>query len=182
MNSTATLSAPTAHPAAHAGAFSPIDFRTTLGHFASGITIITGIEDGQPVGMTCQSFFSQSIEPPLISFSVMETSTTYPRLRRAGRFCVNVLADTQQHISSQFGRSGGDKWAGIEWDTTAAGNPVLRGSLMWVDCSLENEFRAGDHTIVIGRVHEMSPMQAAAAEPLLFYRGAYRQLHRELSA
>lgn len=166
----------TLHPLAARGEFSPLDFRATLGHFASGITIVSGMHDGEPVGMTCQSFFSQSIDPPLVSFSVMETSTTYPKLRTAGRFCVNVLSESQQHVSAQFGRSSGDKWAGIQWKSTMGGNPVIDDTVMWVDCELEDELVAGDHIIVVARVVEMSPMEHAAREPLVFFRGAYRRL------
>ena len=130
------------HALAPATDTAPIDarlFRDTLGHYASGITVISGLEADEPVGFTCQSFYSVSIDPPLVSFSVMLTSTTYPRIKQSGRFAVNVLAHDQLHVSNQFARKGTDKWAGIEWSPAASGNPVIQDTLMWVDCELWNE-------------------------------------------
>ena len=99
-------------------------FRDTLGHYASGITIVSGTEDGAPIGFTCQSFYSVSVDPPLVSFSVMKTSTTYPRIAADGKFAVNVLAHDQRAVSNQFARKGTDKWAGIDWSPAASGNPI----------------------------------------------------------
>ena len=155
--------------------------RDTLGHFASGVTIISGIDDAGPIGFTCQSFYSVSMDPPLISFSVMTTSTTYPRIRETGRFAVSVLSHHQHGVSSQFARKGADKWAGIPWEQTAAGNPVIEDSLAWLDCEIWAEHEAGDHQIVIGRVLETSPARGHRHEPLLFFKGAYRHL-RDLAS
>jgi 3-hydroxy-9,10-secoandrosta-1,3,5(10)-triene-9,17-dione monooxygenase reductase component len=155
-------------------------FRTALGHFASGVTIISGVDCDGPIGFTCQSFYSVSMEPPLISFSVMTNSTTYPRIRQTGRFAVNVLSHHQHDVSSQFARKGTDKWAGIPWSRTAVGNPVIDDTLMWLDCDIWAEHEAGDHYIVVGRVREMSPPEWHRHEPLLFFKGAYRHL-REVS-
>ena len=157
-------------------AIDPRVFRDTLGHYASGITIIGGIEDGAPVGFTCQSFYSVSTEPPLVSFSVMTTSTTYPRIRSTGRFSVNVLSHHQHTVSNQFARSGTDKWAGIDWSPAASGNPVIADTLMWLDCDIWAEHEAGDHLIVIGRVNEMSPASWHKHDPLLYFKGKYRHL------
>ncbi|MEZ3159590.1 flavin reductase family protein [Microbacterium sp. BWT-B31] len=151
-------------------------FRDTLGRFASGVTIVCGMDGEEPVGFTCQSFYSVSIDPPLVSFSVMTTSTSYPRIRRAGRFSVNVLAHDQHAVSSQFARSGTDKWQGVSWHPSRQGDPVLSDSLMWVDCELYSEHEAGDHLIVIGRVIELCPEAPDGREPLLFFRGRYRHL------
>ena len=165
--------------------FDPRVFRDTLGHYASGITIIGGLEEGEngiePVGFTCQSFYSVSTEPPLVSFSVMTNSTTYPRIRETGKFSVNVLAHDQHTVSNQFARKGTDKWAGIEWTPTANGNPVIADTLMWLDCDIWAEHEAGDHLIVIGRVNEMSPASWHKEEPLLYFKGQYRHL-REVEA
>ncbi len=160
-------------------ALDPRVFRDTLGHYASGITIISGVDDDGPIGFTCQSFYSVSTEPPLVSFSVMTNSTTYPRVRETGRFAVNVLAHDQHTVSNQFARKGTDKWAGIDWTPTDAGNPVIDGTLMWLDCDIWAEYEAGDHYIVIGQVNEMSPASWHKEEPLLYFKGKYRHL-REL--
>ncbi|HSK33770.1 MAG TPA: flavin reductase family protein [Propionicimonas sp.] len=154
----------------------PRAFRDVLGLYASGITIITGHDEQGPIGFTCQSFYSISTAPPLISFSVMKTSTTYPRIRQTGRFAVNVLAHHQQGVSNQFARKGTDKWAGIRRGSTRAGNPVLEDTLMWLDCEIRAEHDAGDHLIVLGRVVEMGPATRHAHEPLLYYQGRYRRL------
>jgi 3-hydroxy-9,10-secoandrosta-1,3,5(10)-triene-9,17-dione monooxygenase reductase component len=160
-------------------AIDPRVFRDTLGHYASGITIVSGHDDDGPIGFTCQSFYSVSMDPPLVSFSVMTNSTTYPRIRETGRFAVNVLSHHQDAVSSQFARKGTDKWAGISWQPTQSGDPVIADTLMWVDCDIWAEHEAGDHLIVIGRVNEMSPAEWHRHEPLLFFKGRYRHL-REL--
>jgi 3-hydroxy-9,10-secoandrosta-1,3,5(10)-triene-9,17-dione monooxygenase reductase component len=163
-------------PIAQAPALDPRVFRDTLGHYASGITIISGIDEEGPVGFTCQSFYSVSTEPPLVSFSVMTNSTTYPRVRETGKFVVNVLAHDQHTVSNQFARKGTDKWAGIDWTPTASGNPVIADTLMWLDCDIWAEHEAGDHVIVIGRVNAMSDASWHKDEPLLYFKGQYRHL------
>ncbi|RKT35792.1 flavin reductase (DIM6/NTAB) family NADH-FMN oxidoreductase RutF [Microbacterium sp. AG1240] len=157
-------------------AIDPRVFRDTLGHYASGITVVSAIADGEPVGFTCQSFYSVSVDPPLVSFSVMRTSTTYPRIAAGGRFTVNVLAHDQHHISNQFARKGTDKWAGIAWRPARSGNPVIDATLMWVDCEAWAEYEAGDHLVIIGRVVEMSSPEWHTGSPLLYFKGGYRHL------
>ncbi|GAA4776215.1 MULTISPECIES: flavin reductase family protein [Microbacterium] len=155
-------------------------FRDALGHYASGITIVTGHDGAEPIGFTCQSFYSVSVDPPLVSFSVMKTSTTWPRIRETGRFAVNVLESEQIGVSSQFARKGTDKWAGIDWNAAASGDPVIASTLMWVDAELWAEYDAGDHWIVVGRVVELSPEDwHGEGTPLLYFKGEYRHLHRE---
>lgn len=100
-------------------------FRDTLGHYASGVPIISGLDEQGPVGFTCQSFYSVSVEPPLVSFSVMVGSTPYPRIRGTGSFAVNVLSHHQQWVSSQFAKRGPDRWAGVQW-TSARREPRHR--------------------------------------------------------
>lgn len=152
-------------------------FRDTMGHYASGLTIVSGMQaGGTPVGFTCQSFFSVSIDPPLVSFSVMKTSTTYPLIRETGTFAVNVLAHHQRDVSDQFARSGTGKWRGIAWTETVHGNPIIEDTLMWLDCSVRSEHEAGDHLIVVGRVRVMSPSEWHRHEPLIYFKGAYRHL------
>jgi 3-hydroxy-9,10-secoandrosta-1,3,5(10)-triene-9,17-dione monooxygenase reductase component len=155
----------------------PRVFRDTLGRFASGVVVVTGIDAETPLGFTCQSFYSVSTDPPLISISVLKTSTTYPRIQRTGKFAVNVLGGGQHAISHQFSLSGTDEWAGVGWSTTRAGTPVLEGTMMWVDCTIWAEHDAGDHVIVLGRVQELSPLDAMQHDdPLLYFRGKYRHL------
>jgi 3-hydroxy-9,10-secoandrosta-1,3,5(10)-triene-9,17-dione monooxygenase reductase component len=155
----------------------PRAFRDALALYASGITIIAGLDNDEPLGFTCQSFYSASVAPPLISFSVMANSSTYPRIRETGKFSVNVLAEAQQAISDQFGRKGKDRWAGIAWRMTPGRNPVIVGTLMWLDCKIVAEHQAGDHSIVIGEVIAMSPTDWHDGAPPLYFKGKYRHLH-----
>ena len=157
-------------------AIEPLSFREALGHYASGITVITSHVDGEPIGFTCQSFYSVSVSPPLVSFSVMSSSASYPRIRQAGRFAVNILSGEQVTISNQFARRGTDKWHGVEWQASPLGNPLLGGCLHWLDCEIHAEHAAGDHLIVIGEVKALSLQATAATQPLLYFKGQYCNL------
>lgn len=157
-------------------AIEPLSFREALGHYASGITVITSLLDGEPVGFTCQSFHSVSMSPPLVSFNVMAKSYSYPKIRQAGRFVVNILSDEQIHISNQFARQGVGKWGGVEWQESPLGNPIIAGSLHWLDCEIHAEHAAGDHLIVIGEVKALNPQEAVATQPLLYFKGQYCNL------
>lgn len=157
-------------------AIEPSRFREALGHYASGITVITSLIDGEPVGFTCQSFYSVSMSPPLVSFSVMASSASYPGIRQAGRFAVNILSGEQVGISNQFARKGTDKWHGVQWQASPLGNPVIAGSLHWLDCQIHAEHPAGDHLIVIGEVKALKLHDASATQPLLYFKGHYCNL------
>lgn len=159
-----------------ATAIEPLRFREALGHYASGITVITSQVDDEPIGFTCQSFYSVSINPPLVSFSVMANSYSYPKIRRAGRFAVNILSGEQVAVSNRFARQGEDKWLGTDWHTSPLGNPVIAGSLHWVDCEIHAEHAAGDHLIVIGEVKALNAQARTATKPLLYFRGQYCNL------
>lgn len=154
----------------------PLSFREALGHYASGITVITSHTGDEPIGFTCQSFYSVSMNPPLVSFSVMRSSASYPKIREAGRFAVNILSGEQVGISNQFARRGTDKWHGIEWQESPLGNPVIADSLHWLDCEIHDEHVAGDHVIVIGEVKALDLQKAGIAQPLLYFKGQYRNL------
>lgn len=154
----------------------PLSFREALGHYASGITVITSHLDNEPVGFTCQSFYSVSMSPPLVSFSVMRSSASYPRIRQAGRFAVNILSGEQAAISNQFARKGTHKWQGVDWQTSPLGNPLIAGCLHWLDCEIHAEHVAGDHLIVIGEVKALNRQQAMATQPLLYFKGQYCNL------
>jgi 3-hydroxy-9,10-secoandrosta-1,3,5(10)-triene-9,17-dione monooxygenase reductase component len=148
--------------------------RDVLGHFATGVVVVTArAADGTPLGFTCQSFASLSLDPPLVSFAPARTSSTWPRIREAGTFCVNVLAEDHRDLSIGFARSGGgvDKFAGVDWFPAPSGAPVLEGVSAWIDCTLWAEHDGGDHTIAVGRVHDLGADPGRL--PLLFYRGGY---------
>lgn len=145
-------------------------FRDVLGHFATGVTIVTAMEDGVPVGFSCQSFTSLSLQPPMVALAPAKTSTSWPRIARAGAFCVNVLSAGQEEVCRAFAVSGGDKFAGIEWRPGENGAPVIEGSLAVIECELGIVHDAGDHELVTGRVQRLS---VGEGSPLLFYRGRF---------
>ncbi len=149
-------------------------FRKALGRFCSGIVIVTAMRDDNPVGMTCQSFFSVSLNPPLVAFSPAANSETYGNIRRAEAFCINVLAEDQLHLSAKFARSGADKFQGVDWKSGESGAPVLDSVLTWIECRPYEEHSAGDHYIAIGEVIALGQQRSAA--PLLYFDGAYSQL------
>ncbi|MEV7419008.1 flavin reductase family protein [Streptomyces sp. NPDC089919] len=151
------------------------DFRAVLGNFASGVTVITAPaaedEDG-PAGFACQSFASLSLEPPLVTFMVARTSTTWPRIARAGVFCVNILGADQGTLCRAFAVSGADKFAGVSHTPApVTGAPQLADVPAWIDCRIHAVHTGGDHLIVVGRVEAMGA--AGEGSPLLFHKGRF---------
>jgi len=158
-------------------AIDPQRFRQALGHFASGVTVITSQLEGDPIGFTCSAFYSVSMNPPLVSFSVKSSSYSYPLIRQAGRFAVNILSADQADVSWLFAQQGADKWSVVKWQVSPLGNPFIADSLHWLDCAIHAEHAAGDHLIVIGEVNALgSSGEGAAAQPLLYFQGRYGQL------
>jgi 3-hydroxy-9,10-secoandrosta-1,3,5(10)-triene-9,17-dione monooxygenase reductase component len=150
----------------------PARFRQVLGHFATGLTVVTAVEEGVPVGFTCQSFFSLSLEPPLVALAPGKASTSWPRIAQAGAFAVNILSSDQEEIGRTFAVSGGDKFVDGGWrEGPVAGTPLIEGSLAWVECALESIYDAGDHELVTGRV---LALDVRDGDPLLYFRGTYR--------
>lgn len=146
-------------------------FRQVLGHFCTGVTVVTALDGATPVGFACQSFAALSLDPPLVLFCPGKISRTWPVIERAGCFCVNVLTYAQREISTVFGRAGVDKFARVPWQHAPSGAPVLDGVLAWIDCSVETVHDAGDHYVVVGRVTTLGDVRDE--RPLLFYRGSY---------
>jgi 3-hydroxy-9,10-secoandrosta-1,3,5(10)-triene-9,17-dione monooxygenase reductase component len=166
----------TAAPEARLARFEPEPrrFRQVLGHFCTGVTVITTADDDGPAGFACQSFAAVSLEPPLVLFCPSRTSATWLRIARAGHFCANVLTGDQQELCRIFGTSaatGADKFADVPWSASSRGAPVLDGVLTWVGCTVQAVHEAGDHHVVIGRVTELG--ECRPGKPLLFYRGRY---------
>jgi 3-hydroxy-9,10-secoandrosta-1,3,5(10)-triene-9,17-dione monooxygenase reductase component len=149
----------------------PQRFRQVLGHFATGVTVITGIDAGEPIGFACQAFAALSLDPPLVLLCPARTSATWPRLAASGQFCANVLAAGQRELARRFGVSSRDKFDGISWSPGPAGAPVLDGVLTWASCAVETVHEAGDHYVVIARVTGLG--DSNAGDPLLFYRGRF---------
>lgn len=148
-------------------------FREVLGVYCSGVTVVTSMAGDQPVGMTCQSFSSVSLDPPLVMFIPAKSSRAWPVMQRTGHFCVNFLAADQQDISDVMASKGADKFAGLSWSTSKTGAPLLDGIVGYVDCTVHSVVEAGDHFVVIGRVQDMD-IAERAREPLLYFQGDYR--------
>jgi 3-hydroxy-9,10-secoandrosta-1,3,5(10)-triene-9,17-dione monooxygenase reductase component len=148
---------------------SPREFRRVFGHFCTGVSVITALDAGEPVGFSCQAFAALSIDPPLILFCPGKSLASWPRIARAGYFCVNVLAAEQLRVAQAFGTPGADKFGSVGWSMSSDGGPVLDGVLTWAGCSVLAVHEAGDHYIVIGRVTELGSCEAG--EPLLYYQG-----------
>lgn len=147
-------------------------FRQVLGHFATGITVVTAADVDGPVGFTCQSFSSLSLDPPLVVFAAAEDSSSWPRIRAAGHFAVNILSDDQEDVCRRFATRGVEKFAGQGWSPApATGSPILDGVLAWIDATIEAEHQGGDHLLVVGRVHGLEIVHEG--KPLLFFRGGY---------
>ena len=146
-------------------------FRRTLGHFCSGVTVVTSLDEGFPVGFACQSFTALSLDPPLVLFCPRTGSASWQRIERTGHFCVNVLTEEQREVSRVFGTSNPDKFAGLAWAPSPGGAPILDGVLTWADALIEKVHEAGDHQVVIGRVTDLG--ECRPSRPLLFYRGRY---------
>lgn len=137
------------------------------------MTVITALDEDQPLGFTAQSFSSVSLDPPLISVCPSRRSMTWPRIDRAGAFCANVLSSDQEGVARSFAIRDGDRFAGVDWaPAPATGSPVLAGVLAWVDCRVHAVHEAGDHLIVLGRVVGLGTDEGGRT-PLLFYRGGY---------
>jgi 3-hydroxy-9,10-secoandrosta-1,3,5(10)-triene-9,17-dione monooxygenase reductase component len=150
--------------------FEPGQFRTVLGHFASGVVIVTGMHDDGPSGLTCQSFFSLSLDPPLVAFAPGKTSKSWPKASFTGNLCINVLSSDQESLAWTFADSGTDKFSGVGWTPAGHGAPHIADALAWIDCTVEQIHEAGDHYLVVARVIDL---EAAEGEPLVFYRGGF---------
>jgi flavin reductase (DIM6/NTAB) family NADH-FMN oxidoreductase RutF len=151
----------------------PAVFRHVLGHFATGVTVVTGMDRSEPVGFTCQAFSALSLDPALVIIAPALTSTSWPRMAGGGVFCVNVLASGADELARHFAVSAGRKFEGIPWAPSTTGCPVLQHVLAFVDCRIEAVYTGGDHLVVIGRVLDLGTGAAAGLGPLLFYRGSY---------
>lgn len=156
---------------------SAADFRRAMGHFATGVTVVTSVgADGQPVGTTANAVSSLSLDPPLVIVCFDRASLTLEAVRTHGAFVVNVLAARQRHLSVNFARRGlSAAWDGVAHRPGCTGSPRLHGVLAALECTVEHHFPGGDHEIVVGQVREVETGDEDAA-PLVFWRGSYASL------
>jgi len=146
----------------------------SLGRFATGVAVVTGLTDGVPSGLTCQSFVSVSLEPPLIAISPSKKSQSWPLIAASGAFCVNVACYAQRGLCRRFATSGGDKFRGVTWrPSSSTESPVIAGCVAWIDCLIEKAIDVGDHYLVIGLVVDHL---VQGGSPLLYYRSQFHSL------
>ena len=149
----------------------PRDFRSALGTFATGVTIITAVsDDGKPYGLTCNSFASVSINPPLVLWSLGMYSQSLPIFQNASHFAVNVLGVSQQALATAFAKPVVDRFAGVDWKPGLGGAPLLADSVAYFQCRAANRYYGGDHVIFLGAVEAYTYNKQ---EPLLFVRGGF---------
>lgn len=151
--------------------FDPMEFRKTLGTFTTGVTVITTrTDDGEPIGITANSFNSVSLDPPMILWSLAKTARSLAAFESAKHWAVHILADDQESLSNNFAKRGEDKFASIETDDGIGHIPLLRGCASVMECQTEYKYEGGDHIIFVGRVLNF---QHTDKEPLVFLRGRY---------
>ncbi len=151
-------------------------FRQTLGHYPTGVAIITATVDDRPVGMVVGSFTSVSLDPPLVAFFADNGSETWATLKRSGSFCANVLSSPQEALSRQFVKRGTDRFADIAWAPAPSGSPILDSVVAWVDCDIVSVTEYGDHQMVVGRVRDLAANDPVP--PLIFHRGGYGEFNQ----
>lgn len=160
--------------AAAAGIGDATAFRRILGHFPTGVAIVTATVDGRPHGVAVNSFTSVSLDPCLVSFCAAHSSTTWPQLRQANGFTVSILAADHERVGRLFATKNVDRFQDDQvWKRTRAGHPVLNDALAWLACTTAAVYPVGDHDVVIG---EVTDGDARDGEPLLFFRGRYTGL------
>ncbi|SFF39648.1 NADH-FMN oxidoreductase RutF, flavin reductase (DIM6/NTAB) family [Actinacidiphila alni] len=159
---------------------SPTELRRVFGAFPSGVTAIAALVDGRPVGLAASSFTSVSLDPPLLSVCVAHTSTTWPLLAGRARLGVTVLGAEQERACAQLASRGSDRFAGLDWHATEDGAVVLDGAGAWFDTSVERRIPAGDHDIVLLRIHGLDADHSVP--PLVFHASRFRRLEQLDSA
>jgi 3-hydroxy-9,10-secoandrosta-1,3,5(10)-triene-9,17-dione monooxygenase reductase component len=151
-------------------------FRDALGRFATGVAFVTAALDGEPVGLIVNSLTSVSLAPPLVSFCPSRSSLTWSRMRRAGRFGVNVLGRQHERFALHATPAGADRFAGLDWERGRGGVPMLLDALACLECQIVAEHPAGDHWIVVGRVDDLRILPIT--DPLVFFAGEFGALQQ----
>ncbi len=156
--------------------FDDQQFRTVLGHFPTGVTIVSGMHDDEPVGFTIGSFTSVSLEPPLVGFLPMKASDTWAAMATSEAFCVNVLSRQQADLCWKFAKSDNEaeRFNEVDWHRGPTGSPIIDRAVAWIDCTVEHVYEMGDHYFVLGRVVALEADADHDGEgpfPLLFFKG-----------
>jgi flavin reductase (DIM6/NTAB) family NADH-FMN oxidoreductase RutF len=160
-------------------------FRKVMGHFVTGVTVVTAFDGSAPQGITVNALSSVSLDPPLVMVALDRRRFITPTVRRAGRYAVNVLAENQQALSDCFAGAdvspGREAFCGAAWRPGSSGLPLLDGAIATLECTVVQTFSAGDHDLFIGRVDALASDERHPA-PLLYYRRRYLRIERAQSA
>jgi flavin reductase (DIM6/NTAB) family NADH-FMN oxidoreductase RutF len=151
-----------------------VDLRRVYGAYPSGVAALAGLVNDVPVGIAASSFIPVSLDPPLVSVCVARTSSTWPILRGLPRLGISVLGADQEGVSRQLGAKIGDRFNGVSWRAATDGGVLLDAAAAWYECSIDNEIVAGDHDIVVFRVHDLDVVPGVS--PLVFHASAYHRL------
>lgn len=153
----------------------PAEYRKVFGALPTGVTAITGLTaDNKPMGLVVGTFMSLSMEPPLVTFCVDKSSSTWPTLRSLGRFTANILSTDQLPVCRALSRKGEDKFEGIEYEESPWATPRITGAAAWIDCEVLSEVVAGDHYMIVGGINAM---HATDSEALLFRGGKFGEFN-----
>jgi len=153
------------------------ELRNIMGHFATGVTVITTRDvDGKPFGLTANAFSSLSLEPPMVLICVDKKVDCYACFEGSKVFAVNFLSEEQEHLSRRFATKGIEKFEGIPYKTGECNVPLLEGAMGYIECKLLSGYDGGDHTIYVG---EILDAMASGERPLLFFKGKYYRLPQE---
>ncbi len=150
------------------------EFRRALGHFASGVTVVTSrCEDGLLRGITVSAFTSLSLDPPLVLICIDKKASLHDHLKEGGHFAANILADDQELISRRFASKDADRFEGLGYSAGDTGAPLINGALASIECRIVHVYPGGDHTIVVG---EVVVTHVSEGRPLAYFRGGYVRL------
>ena len=155
------------------------DFRKVLGKYPTGVTLVSSKDDQWPFAMVIGSFGSVSLDPPLVQFMPAKESGTWLRIKKTGRYCVNVLGEHQLDLSNSFFNKDKDPFEAIHWSESTLGSPIIEGCVAWIDCLIGDVHEAGDHYIVIGEVKAIGATEKDEG-PLLFLGGAYGSFNKDI--
>jgi flavin reductase (DIM6/NTAB) family NADH-FMN oxidoreductase RutF len=170
------MSSPEVRPKAQAPSFSPPEFRSALGMFATGVTIVTArAANGRLVGLTANSFNSVSLQPPLVLWSLSHAAASMAVFSSGSHYAINILAADQQELARRFAMKDVDRWTGVQFTEGAGGAPLLTGAAATFECFNRSRYQEGDHVIFVGEVENCS--HRAGASPLLFHGGKYYTEH-----
>lgn len=147
------------------------ELRRVAGAFPTGVTVLTTVTDGKPIGMAANSFTSLSLTPPLVLVCIARSSTTWPSIAASGRFCVNILAADQEPLARGFAVKGADRFLDVQHTPSTGGMPLLTGAIGFIDCKISRVHDGGDHLVVIAAVDDLGTLRDEA--PLVFHRSGY---------